>query len=665
MFNVNNLGIKIVVYFFTALAMVLYIPLQVNCQWIDNPNVDNIPWQYAKIHNQYDNVDAIPITVNGYDNFFLGTDFAEAHISENPRSPGQYFVAFNINGTHYTLNGYDWLSNNPSFTSTMRGDPVTAYDSLGNLYYENMYGSPSILGTKIIKSTNNSVSWLSDVFGNTGVDKNWLAADQTAGPYANYVYTVMTASGGGNFKRSTDGGASFNLTFTAGTQSLPGMMVCVGPNGSTQGGSVYVVTNSGSSFAATYTFYRSTDGGASFTLMSSQNFPNYVGTNVGGRNSVSNMRTRPYPFIAADNSYGPNRGRLYVVYASNEPAGNGNKSDIFCRYSTNGGTTWSTAVKINDDLNTQNHQQWHPAIWCDKETGRLYVHWMDTRDTPTSDSAMIYASYSDNGGVTFAQNQQISNKKMKIDCATCGGGGTPRYQGDYNAMVSNRKTSMLTWTDFRDGRFDSYVAYFPDFAFLVNPASDSINAVNGMIDFLAVIPNAKLHTDTVFFSAEVTPNPGYGITISYPNGNFIPTTTGFRRVRLTANNLTPGTYTVTIKAAGTNGTPVHKRSSTIYAGSLVTGIHSSEIPMKFELSQNYPNPFNPTTRINYALAKNTNVKLTVYNTAGKLVQTFNQGIQTTGSYFVDFDATGLSSGVYYYKIETEYFTETRKMLLIK
>ncbi|MDZ7624521.1 MAG: sialidase family protein [Ignavibacteriaceae bacterium] len=184
---------------------------------------------------------------------------------------------------------------------------------------------------------------------------------------------------------------------------------------------VYVVTNSGSAFASTYTFYASTNGGLNFTLKSAQNFSNYVGTNVGGRNSVQNMRTRPYPFITADQSTGPNRGRLYLVYASNDPAGNGNKPDIFCRYSTDQGVTWSTAVKVNDDPNTTNHNQWHPSIWCDVGSGRLFVKWMDTRDTPTSDSAYIYASYSDNGGVTWAANQRISNQKMRINCTTCGG----------------------------------------------------------------------------------------------------------------------------------------------------------------------------------------------------------------------------------------------------
>ena len=142
------------------------------------------------------------------------------------------------------------------------------------------------------------------------------------------------------------------------------LLVQIQSGGDVSGGCVYVVTNSGSAFASTYTFYVSTDGGATFTLKSSQNFANYVGTNVSGRNSVENMRTRPYPFITADNSYGPNRGRFYLVYASNTPSGNGNKPDIFCRYSDNQGTSWSSPVVVNDDVNTTANNQWHPSIWC-------------------------------------------------------------------------------------------------------------------------------------------------------------------------------------------------------------------------------------------------------------------------------------------------------------
>ncbi|MFI5405565.1 MAG: hypothetical protein ACHQ1D_03515, partial [Nitrososphaerales archaeon] len=301
---------------------------------------------------------------DGFDNYYLGIDFAEPHMSANPNNPTEYFNAFNTNVTHYSQNGVDWFAQNPIFGANMQGDPVTAYDSLGNLYYENMFGAASIEGCKVIVSTDNGATWSSSVTAISGNDKNWIAADQTSGPYSNYVYSTMTNNGVGSFTRSTDFGVTWQNTFNPSPQNLPGMMVAVGPNRigtDISGGVVYVVTNSGSSFSAVYTFYASTNGGLTFTQKSAQIFANYVGTNVGGRNSVENMRTRPYPFITADNSYGTYRGRLYLVYASNTPVGNGNKPDIFCRYSTDQAVTWSPAVRINDDANTTANHQWMPA----------------------------------------------------------------------------------------------------------------------------------------------------------------------------------------------------------------------------------------------------------------------------------------------------------------
>ncbi|MCB2219166.1 MAG: PKD domain-containing protein [Bacteroidetes bacterium] len=530
-------------------------------QYEDNPNLDQIPQWYIDQIQKGSKAPSQVITVNDYDNFYLGVDFAEGHISENPTAPGEYFSAFNTDYTHRTQNGHDWDNATPvAWGTTIRGDVLTAFDSDGNLYYENMYGSPSILGCIVASSVNNGSSWSSVATAISGVDKNWMAADQTSGPYSNNIYTVMTSSSGGNFARSTNLGATFNNTATFATQSLPGMMVCVGPNGTTDGGSVYVVTNSGLSYASTYTFYQSTNGGTSFSYKSDQNFAGYVGTYVNGRNSVENMRTRPYPFIAADNSNGPYRGRLYVVYASNWPAGDGNKPDIWCRYSTNSGSSWSSAVKVNDDVNTQNNHQWAPAIWCDVNTGRLYVHWMDTRDTPTSDSAMMYASYSDNGGVSFVTNKAISNEKMVIDCSTCGGGGTPRYQGDYTGIVSNPVTSMSAWADFRWGSFASFTAYFPDYAMRLTSAGKSVEGVNTVY---AEVPDVKLYTDDVIFTASMETPPSGSFSINFPAGNTLSSYPGSIPIEVTDNSVPSGFYTLTVTGKGPNGTPVHIREAFI------------------------------------------------------------------------------------------------------
>ncbi|MDP1994779.1 MAG: T9SS type A sorting domain-containing protein, partial [Ignavibacteria bacterium] len=91
----------------------------------------------------------------------------------------------------------------------------------------------------------------------------------------------------------------------------------------------------------------------------------------------------------------------------------------------------------------------------------------------------------------------------------------------------------------------------------------------------------------------------------------------------------------------------------------------------YNLQQNYPNPFNPTTVIQYALPYESNVNITVYNTLGQVVKTFNEGTKQTGSYNVNFNGEGLSSGIYLYNINAvsingkQNFQATKKMILIK
>lgn len=526
----------------------------------DNPLVDAVPsvWVPANYHS--DSEEDV-ITINGYDDFNLGIDFAEPHLSQNPLNPLQYFGAYNTNGAWRTSDGHNWTSSSPNFGVSANGDPITTYDGSGNLYYETMVGG--VTGCRVIRSTDNGATWTTAVVAVAGNDKNWMVADQTSGPNSGNIYTGMTP---GNFARSTNLGASWTTTNTFSTQNLPGFMVCIGPNGSTDGGNVFVVTNSGSAFASTYTFYLSTNGGLNFTLKSAQNFSNYVGTNIGGRNSVQNMRTRPYPFIVADQSTGTYRGRLYLVYASNNPSGNANKPDIFCRYSTDQGTTWSSAVTVNDDVPSTGNHQWHPSIWCDVGSGRLFVKWMDTRDTPTSDSAYIYASYSDDGGVTWAQNQRISNQKMRINCTSCPGGGTPRYQGDYDAIISSDNQSLMMWTDFRNNNFGSFVGYFPDFAMTVAPNSVIIPNSGGQEIVTVSVPGVKLYSSDAVFTATVSPTPPNGnITLDFPSGNTISSFPGSIPLSIqTSGNVTLGSYTITIQGTGPGGAPpVHRRTITL------------------------------------------------------------------------------------------------------
>jgi hypothetical protein len=96
-----------------------------------------------------------------------------------------------------------------------------------------------------------------------------------------------------------------------------------------------------------------------------------------------------------------------------------------------------------------------------------------------------------------------------------------------------------------------------------------------------------------------------------------------------------------------------------------TGNNTTIAPDKFELSQNYPNPFNPSTVINFSLPKSSLVTLKVYDITGKEVKTLVNELRSAGRYDVTFDASNFATGVYFYTLETENFTQTKKMLLVK
>jgi hypothetical protein len=100
---------------------------------------------------------------------------------------------------------------------------------------------------------------------------------------------------------------------------------------------------------------------------------------------------------------------------------------------------------------------------------------------------------------------------------------------------------------------------------------------------------------------------------------------------------------------------------------IVTGITGKEtgIPESYKLSQNYPNPFNPSTNIEFSIPKNGYVELKIYNLLGKEVATLVSDPYQAGSYIVSFDASTLSSGIYFYKISVNDFVDTKKMMLIK
>jgi type IX secretion system substrate protein len=99
---------------------------------------------------------------------------------------------------------------------------------------------------------------------------------------------------------------------------------------------------------------------------------------------------------------------------------------------------------------------------------------------------------------------------------------------------------------------------------------------------------------------------------------------------------------------------------------LLTNLLDEElIPIKFELLQNYPNPFNPNTNIKYSIAKQTRVRIEVYNILGQRVAVLVNENKSPGNYTINFDGRNMASGFYIYRMQSKEYNSVKKMILTK
>jgi type IX secretion system substrate protein len=660
---------KIVLLLFLAVLVITFQAQLPDGSNDNNPYIEQ-PTREAYSHFTPPRLYPEVVTINDYDNFDVNIDFYEQQVSSHPNNPSWIFFGVNAtsspqNARGTTDGGLTWYLNNPMYPSGTCCDPWSAYTGSGVL----VYGS-GVNGQYVYRSTNNGLTWATPVLSVSGNDRNNLAAEVTGtGPYANYVYAAMTP---GNFGRSTDEGATWTTTFTT-NNSLPGCYITVGPNGATNGGCVIYCAVNGTPTVWNYNFWRSTNGGANFTLMSTQQFAGYVGFWTGARHTINNVRTNPHPKMAMDNSNGPYRGRLYLVYASNDPPGNGNKPDVWLRYSADQGATWSGAARINDNPNPELSDQWFPEIWCERTTGILYIHWYDDRNGPATFQMDMYATYTADGGASFAPNQRITNMTWTFPNPAC----SPNcYRGDYTGITANAQTSFSVWSDHRNGTALNMGAYFPDFAMRTKPDSSTLNNMSDSSFHFVSIPGVKLWNRVTKFSTTVTPAPLAGtITLSLLNRTTnlpLDSLTAYPdslklRIR-TSGGVTPGVYSVAIKANGTNGTPVHRRTVTLTVLDLTGIAYHNRVPEVFHLYQNYPNPFNPATRIKFdipAVETRLIASLRIFDLLGREVASLINENLKPGSYEVDWNASDYPSGVYFYELVSGEYSAIKKMILIK
>ncbi len=376
----------------------------------------------------------------------------------------------------------------------------------------------------------------------------------------------------------------------------------------------------------------------------------------------------------------PRNNNIYMSWTQFDSYGSSSPSDsstiLFSR-STDAGTTWSSALRINkkagDCVDEDNTVE--GAVPCTGPNGEIYVSW--------SGPSGIVMNKSTDGGLNWLNEDKfVTSQPGGWDYAIPGiyrANGLPVTACD----ISNgpyRGTLYVNWSDQRNGPADTDV-----FLIKSTDGGNTWSEVKRVNDD----PAGKQQFFTWMTIDQTT---GYLYFVYYDRRNYTNNQTDvymakstdggetFTNFKVSATPFTPtssvffGDYT-NVSAVNNKVRPIWARLDnsimSIYTAivDFTTNIElvDAEIPESLKLYDNYPNPFNPKTKIKFDVTKDITSKLTltIYDSNGKEILKLVDSILKPGTYEVEWDGTNYASGSYFYKLESQGFSDTKTLILIK
>ncbi len=423
----------------------------------------------------------------------------EVSIAINPKNTNEIVAGANISSMYRSNNaGATWsVAALTCAAYNVWGDPVLIWDTAQAAYYIHLSNPPSGGGNSWIdrivvqKSGNAGQTYTTCVGvgknGTKGQDKAWAVINPTNNAihmtwtqFDVYGSSATTDSSIILYSKSTDGGLTFStpkrISKYAGDcidsdKTVEGAVPAVGPNGD-----IYVCWSGKNGLM----FQKSTDGGTTW-LPAEQLI---TATPGGWDYTISGLqRCNGLPFTFCDLSNGPYKGTIYVNY-SDETNGVNDK-DIWIVKSTNGGTTWSAPIRVNDDA--PGRQQFMSSMTIDQTTGYVYVVFYDRRNFSSGDNTDVYLAISKDGGSTFVNYKINANTFLPTS-------GT--FFGDYIGISAVNNVIRPIWMQLNGGSLSVYTA-------IVNPVVLGIDeAKKDNLNLLTPRPNPFTTETTVEFSLD-------------------------------------------------------------------------------------------------------------------------------------------------------------------
>jgi len=391
------------------------------------------------------------VNVNANGENILGDAANEPSIAIDPTDPDRMVIGwrqFDTIASNFRQAGYGFTTDGGQIWTfpgviepgVFRSDPVLDFDSDGNFFYNSLTFDGGF-ACDVFQSTGDG-TWDSGTFAQGG-DKQWMVIDRTGGPGHGNIYTnwseSFSACPPGQFTRSTDGNLSYDDCSAIPSNPFWGTL-SIGPSGS-----LYAV-GADVGFVAISEIPHDTVQMINWEVKATHGL---------GGNVLAFEADSPNPgglhgqvWVATDHSEGPTRGNVYML-ASVRPTATSDPLDVMFSRSTDGGQTWSDPIRINDDPG-RDAWQWFGTMSV-APNGRIDVIWLDTRDDPGSFNSSLYYSNSEDGGLTWSENERLSDS---FDPHL----GWPQQNkmGDYFHMISDDEGAHLAWAGTFNGEQDVY-----------------------------------------------------------------------------------------------------------------------------------------------------------------------------------------------------------------